>query len=156
MRYFDAHCHIQFEDYGHDQADLIERMKADGVAGIVVGVDEPSSRKAVALAERGCDLVRMPNDDHEGGMDRCAAQRIRIGRDLQLVNINTLEPNRVISGIFQNPTNIGAKAVQMLVEKINSNEYGIPAVRHTTLTPGQWVKGTTLRPVRRSEMVRPS
>jgi LacI family transcriptional regulator/LacI family fructose operon transcriptional repressor len=86
----------------------------------------------------------------------CAAQRIRIGRDLQLVNINTLEPNRVISGIFQNPTNIGAKAVQMLVEKINSNEYGIPAVRHTTLTPGQWVKGTTLRPIRRSEMVRPS
>jgi LacI family transcriptional regulator/LacI family fructose operon transcriptional repressor len=76
----------------------------------------------------------------------CAARGIRIGRDLQLVNINTLESNQVISGIFQNPTDIGAKAVQMLVEKINSNEYGIPTVRHTTLTPGQWVKGTTLRP----------
>lgn len=81
----------------------------------------------------------------------CAEQRTRIGRDLQLVNINTLEPNRVMSGIFQNPTNIGAKAMQMLVEKINSNEYGIPAVRHTTLTPGQWVKGTTLRPARRTK-----
>jgi hypothetical protein len=42
----------------------------------------------------------------------------------------------------------------MLVEKINSNEYGVPAIRHTTLTPGQWVKGTTLRPFRRG--IRPA
>lgn len=51
IRYVDAHCHIQFEHYKEDDAQLIERMKVEGVAGIVVGVDLESSRKAVALAE---------------------------------------------------------------------------------------------------------
>jgi TatD DNase family protein len=50
MRYFDAHCHIQFDQFERDQGDLIDRMRADEVAGIVVGVDYPSSQKAVALA----------------------------------------------------------------------------------------------------------
>lgn len=51
-RYFDAHCHIQFEQYQEDDVALIERMRAEGVGGIIVGVDYESSRKAVELAER--------------------------------------------------------------------------------------------------------
>jgi len=51
-RYFDAHCHIQLEDYEHDQLEIIERMREEGVSGIVVGVDEFSSRKALALAKQ--------------------------------------------------------------------------------------------------------
>jgi TatD DNase family protein len=50
QRYFDAHCHIQFENYAHDQEDVIARMRDEGVAGIVVGVDRASSEKAIALA----------------------------------------------------------------------------------------------------------
>lgn len=50
QRYFDAHCHIQFENYAHDQEDIIRRMQDEGVVGIVVGVDRASSEKAVALA----------------------------------------------------------------------------------------------------------
>lgn len=49
-RYFDAHCHIQFENYAHDQEDVIRRMQDEGVVGIVVGVDRASSEKAIALA----------------------------------------------------------------------------------------------------------
>jgi TatD DNase family protein len=52
VRYVDAHCHIQFEQYEKDDTELIERMKDSGVAGIVVGVDLVSSEKAVALAQR--------------------------------------------------------------------------------------------------------
>ncbi|MDO8593872.1 MAG: TatD family hydrolase [bacterium] len=52
IRYVDAHCHIQFEQYVEDDAELIERMRDEGVAGIVVGVDYESSKKAIALAER--------------------------------------------------------------------------------------------------------
>lgn len=52
MKYVDAHCHIQFEQYAHDDSALIEQMKRKGVAGIVVGVDLESSKKAVALAEK--------------------------------------------------------------------------------------------------------
>ena len=50
MKYFDAHCHIQFEDFGHDQEAIVERMRTEGIAGIVVGVDLASSEKALALA----------------------------------------------------------------------------------------------------------
>ncbi len=52
IKYVDAHCHIQFEQYETDDAELIERMSRESVAGIVVGVDLESSRKAVALAEK--------------------------------------------------------------------------------------------------------
>lgn len=52
VKYVDAHCHIQFEQYAEDDAELIGRMEAEGVAGIVVGVDLESSQKAIALAER--------------------------------------------------------------------------------------------------------
>ncbi|MEK7144720.1 MAG: TatD family hydrolase, partial [Patescibacteria group bacterium] len=52
VRYVDAHCHIQFEQYAEDDIELIEQMKRKGVAGIVVGVDLESSKKAIALAEK--------------------------------------------------------------------------------------------------------
>ena len=51
-RYFDAHCHVQFDAYDSDRDALIERMKTEGVAGIVVGCDLESSKKAVELAEK--------------------------------------------------------------------------------------------------------
>lgn len=52
MKYIDAHCHIQFEQYAHDDIALIERMREEGIAGIVVGVDYESSKRAVVLAEK--------------------------------------------------------------------------------------------------------
>ncbi len=51
VKYVDAHCHIQFDQYAEDDNELITRMRTEGVMGIVVGVDNASSRKAVALAE---------------------------------------------------------------------------------------------------------
>lgn len=51
-RYVDAHCHIQFDQYAADDAELIGRMEEEGVIGIVVGVDYESSKKAVLLAEK--------------------------------------------------------------------------------------------------------
>ncbi len=51
-RYVDAHCHIQFDQYKEDQEALTERMRAEGVVGIVVGCDLESSQKAVVLAEK--------------------------------------------------------------------------------------------------------
>lgn len=50
VKYVDAHCHIQFEQYAQDETEIIRRMKENGIAGIVVGVDYESSKKAIALA----------------------------------------------------------------------------------------------------------
>lgn len=52
MKYVDAHCHIQFEQYKKDDAELIGRMREEGVVGIVVGVDLESSKKALELADK--------------------------------------------------------------------------------------------------------
>ena len=52
FKYVDTHCHIQFEQYAQDDAELIARMREEGVAGIVIGVDYESSKKALALAEK--------------------------------------------------------------------------------------------------------
>ena len=52
MKYFDAHCHIQFPHYDEDRKELIEKMKGQDVGALVVGTDLESSKKAVALAHQ--------------------------------------------------------------------------------------------------------
>lgn len=50
MKYFDAHCHVQFPIYDEDRTDVIARMKTEGVGGLIVGCDFESSVRAVELA----------------------------------------------------------------------------------------------------------
>lgn len=52
MKYFDAHCHIQFDAFDADRDELIASMKEQEVGALVVGVDRVSSEKAIALAEQ--------------------------------------------------------------------------------------------------------
>jgi len=48
----DTHCHLNFADAFPDPAGAIERAKKNGVGAlIVVGCDEPTSRRALELAE---------------------------------------------------------------------------------------------------------
>ncbi|MDB5264892.1 MAG: TatD DNase family protein [Parcubacteria group bacterium] len=56
MKYFDAHCHVQFDPYNMDREDLLARMQEEQVGGLVVGVDLESSKKATALVEGREDL----------------------------------------------------------------------------------------------------
>ncbi|MFZ3043744.1 MAG: TatD family hydrolase [Minisyncoccia bacterium] len=51
-RYVDVHSHLQFEQFAHDEADIIKQIEENGIATIMVGVDVVSSRKALALAEK--------------------------------------------------------------------------------------------------------
>jgi len=51
MKYFDAHCHIQFDPYDEDRAGVIQTMQEKEVGGMVVGVDLDSSVKALKLVE---------------------------------------------------------------------------------------------------------
>lgn len=73
MQYIDAHCHVQFEQYDSDRDELIEEMQEKGVAGIVVGCDIDSSRKAVELAEKHPHLFaavgRHPNHTGDDAHD---------------------------------------------------------------------------------------
>ncbi len=51
MRYFDAHCHIQFDKYADDRDAVLARMREEGIGGLVVGVDRESSERALAFVK---------------------------------------------------------------------------------------------------------
>ncbi len=51
MKYFDAHCHIQFEQYDADRDALVSSMQEKGVGGLVVGTDAASSRLAAEFVQ---------------------------------------------------------------------------------------------------------
>lgn len=72
MKYFDAHCHIQFPQYADDAAILLSTMKKEGVGGLVVGVDLESSKKAIETAVEATGVLPLyaavglhPNHDEE-------------------------------------------------------------------------------------------
>lgn len=50
--FVDTHCHLDFDDFAGDREDILARAKLAGVQQIVtIGIDLPSSRRALALAE---------------------------------------------------------------------------------------------------------
>ena len=51
MKYFDAHCHVQFSQYDEDRDHILARMREQGIGGLVVGTNRASSQAAVALAQ---------------------------------------------------------------------------------------------------------
>jgi len=52
MKYFDAHCHVNFVAYDSDREETILRARGAGVAMNVVGTQKDTSASAVALAEK--------------------------------------------------------------------------------------------------------
>lgn len=72
MKYFDAHCHIQFDAYNDDLDMVLASMREGQVGGLIVGTDRDTSAKAVALAN-GTDLFASvglhPNDKPNEGYD---------------------------------------------------------------------------------------
>jgi TatD DNase family protein len=74
MKYFDAHCHIQFPPFDEDRDQLVASMREQEIGGIVVGVDKDSSRKAIELVQGHDDLYASiglhPNDTPEEEFDR--------------------------------------------------------------------------------------
>ena len=51
MRYFDSHCHIQFDAYDADRDEVLAAMREAEVGGLVVGTDSDLSKRAVELAD---------------------------------------------------------------------------------------------------------
>ena len=72
MKYFDAHCHIQFAQYDEDRDAVIVEMREAEVGGLIVGTDSMHSQKAVALADGLATFATVglhPNDKPGEGYD---------------------------------------------------------------------------------------
>ena len=52
MKYFDAHCHLQFPQFDADRETVISHMRESGTGGIVVGTDLETSKAGIELAEK--------------------------------------------------------------------------------------------------------
>ncbi|AHF90574.1 LacI family transcriptional regulator [Opitutaceae bacterium TAV5] len=79
------------------------------------------------------------------GVTRWAREhRLAMPADFSLLNINTQHDEHT-GGIDQDNVSLGATAARMVIDKLNRNDRGVPAVRQTVLIPGKWVEGHTLR-----------
>ena len=86
VRYIDAHCHLQFDQYADDGDSLVSAMEAQGVAGIVVGCDLESSKRAIALAEKhehlfasvGLHPNHEPDEQYDTGIYHALARHPKV------------------------------------------------------------------------------
>jgi len=72
VRYFDAHCHVQFDAYDLDRAEVLASMEEAEVGGLIVGTDAASSKAAVELADGSNFFASVglhPNDKPAEGYD---------------------------------------------------------------------------------------
>lgn len=51
LKYIDAHAHLNFSAFDDDQADVIDKMRNEGIGAINVGTTLQTSQESVALAE---------------------------------------------------------------------------------------------------------
>ncbi|MEY2881482.1 MAG: hypothetical protein RLZZ15_3862 [Verrucomicrobiota bacterium] len=80
-------------------------------------------------------------------MEACGA---RVPRTHGFVSLNVLYQTRPCAGLDQQPRELGARAVEMLIAQLQRNERGIPAWPTTTTIPARWVDGPTVRPLAKS------
>lgn len=92
MKFVDAHCHLDFEAFDSDRAEVIERARAAGITDFVVAATEPATWeriRTVADAHAGLHasvgihpawLARLTAQSVEDGLARlaAAAKRFRV------------------------------------------------------------------------------
>lgn len=88
MKYFDAHCHVQFEAYDEDRDAVFAAMRDAAIGGILVGTDSDLSKKAVQYADGKTLFASVglhPNDKPNEGYDD--AFYTELARDPKVVAI---------------------------------------------------------------------
>ncbi len=51
MRYFDAHCHIQFDQFNEDREAVVKSLHERGIGALIVGTEGASSRAAAEFVQ---------------------------------------------------------------------------------------------------------
>jgi len=74
-------------------------------------------------------------------------QGIRIPERVGLVSLSVGESGSALSGIFQDPSAMGAVAADQLIKMVERNETGVPGDPITLTIGGRWNAGRTVRDV---------
>ncbi len=89
------------------------------------------------------DVVLVPSPDRlEGWLKKWGCS---VPGNLGLVSLNCADPDSHLTGIDQNGTLLGDRAVSVLVGLIERNEYGISRQPNTLLVEGTWVPGASVK-----------
>ena len=78
----------------------------------------------------------------------------RVPAEIGIASLSVPEAGHRMSGIYQNGRRIGATGVDVVVAKLERNEYGLPDQPLTTMIEGTWNPGRTLRLQRRKSPAR--
>ena len=69
----------------------------------------------------------------------------RVPQTHGFVSLNLQYKTRPCAGLDQQPAELGARAVELLIAQLQRNELGVPACATTTTIPARWVDGPTVR-----------
>ena len=120
-----------------------EWPRRDHVPPLVAAKWEPAPFLAWVKAHR-LEVVIASYDDpvkwfREAGM--------RIPEDIGLIRPHVNDRALGISGFLFDDAELGAAAVDLVVEQLHHNERGLPDMVKRVLLPGRWFEGKSLRPV---------
>lgn len=72
----------------------------------------------------------------------------RVPEDLNFVNLDAVPNDLPCAGIRQPRNEVGAKAIDLVVEQLEKHDFGVPTVAKVVLVKGFWQDGPTLIPRR--------
>ena len=75
-------------------------------------------------------------------MEACGA---RLPQTHGFASLNLIYKTRPCAGLDQQPHELGARAVELLIAQLQRNECGVPEWAMTTTVPARWVEGPTVR-----------
>jgi LacI family transcriptional regulator len=78
-------------------------------------------------------------------LDWMEAAGARVPETNAFVSLNLLYKTRPCAGLDQQPRQLGARAVELLIAQLQRNERGVPEWATTTTIPARWVEGPTVR-----------
>ncbi len=90
------------------------------------------------------DVVLGHRTEYVSWMERCGA-RVPATHGFCCLNIHLNDAPA--AGLDLQPFQIGVCGMDIVISQLHRNEYGIPALPHTTNVPAHWVDGPTLPPV---------
>lgn len=71
---------------------------------------------------------------------------LRVPEDIGFVSFDT-QPDAIVSGLDQRHERVGSAAVSLVINQLNRGERGLPTEQKGVVIEGDWVEGTTLRPL---------
>ncbi len=75
----------------------------------------------------------------------------RVPEDIALAHLDWSRREPVWAGVDQRSTAVGSAAVDLVIERINNNEMGVPGYARVVGLAGEWLTGSTVRPSAKSE-----